>query len=443
MLWNWCIIMFNTAFPTFYKRMQVKNFSFLKNHKGPVIIAMNHPNGFTDPIGFASKFSPAKSYFLARGDAFKEGFVSWILNTVGVIPIFRIQDGGKEGLMKNDDSYKVVNEFLKKNRKIMIFAEGLCIQERRLRPIKKGTARMVFGSLEAIGNDELLVIPVGCNYSDPAHFRSDVFFNVGAPIRVADYKHQHLENPNKTLLQFTKLLEEKMKELVVHLNDKSNDKLIDQLQPICKAQWLEENKLDRNKLEDHHQWWLHIADKLNRATVEQPGKVEELKGVCAEYSKKIKNLKIRDHLIRADLDNKSPLLFQRLILTMLGYPLYLVGKLTNYAPYKTSRFVADKIVKVIEFHSSFSIVLGVFIFQAYYLIELLFIWFIFYSWPALGIYTLIKILSGWFSLHFMMYKRKTFGAFRYFMLKKKQPELVEGLKEKRESVFEALRELHY
>ena len=62
--------------------------------------------------------------------------------------------------------------------------------------------------------------------------------------------------------------------------------------------------------------------------------------------------------------------------------------------------------------------LGVFIFQAYYLIELLIVWFIFYSWLALGIYTLIKILSGWFSLHFMMYKRKTVGAFRYASLKK-------------------------
>src|SRR6478609_8350002 len=125
MIWHFLKCLVSFVLPVFYKRVQSKNIHFLKT-KGPVIIAMNHPNAFTDPIYLTYLTYPTRLNYLARGDVFKPGFASFMLEQIGIIPIFRVRDGGKEGLKKNDESYQVVNKLLARDGKIMVFAEGLC-----------------------------------------------------------------------------------------------------------------------------------------------------------------------------------------------------------------------------------------------------------------------------------------------------------------------------
>ena len=131
MIWHILRYWISFVLPVFYKRIQGKNIKNIQT-KGPVIIAMNHPNAFTDPILISQISYPVKLRYLARGDAFKPGLTAWLLSRIGIVPIFRIQDGGKEGLKKNEEAYRLVNQLLKKNAKVIVFAEGLCIQERRL-----------------------------------------------------------------------------------------------------------------------------------------------------------------------------------------------------------------------------------------------------------------------------------------------------------------------
>src|SRR3954470_11109789 len=160
MIWHLIKYWLSFFLPSFYKRIQAHNIRHLMTDD-PVIIAMNHPNAFTDPIAFTYVSYPMRLYYMARGDAFKPGIISWLLERIGIVPIFRIQDAGKEGLLKNDEAYRRVNHLLGKNGKVMVFAEGLCIQERCLRPLKKGVARMVFGAYEYLQDDRLKVVPVG------------------------------------------------------------------------------------------------------------------------------------------------------------------------------------------------------------------------------------------------------------------------------------------
>lgn len=180
----------------FFKRTKVSNIKNIQV-KGPVILAMNHPNAFMDPSAFSALVYPPRVRYLARGDAFKKGVVTWLLQSLGIIPIFRIQDGGKEGLKKNDETYNIVNRLLRNNKKIIIYAEGLCIQERRLRPLKKGVPRMIFGAMVDQNLKNLTVVPVGVNYSNPSQFRGDLFFNIGEPILVNDYLEAYKEAPAK------------------------------------------------------------------------------------------------------------------------------------------------------------------------------------------------------------------------------------------------------
>jgi len=100
---------------SFYKRIKVKNKRVLEAD-APMILALNHPNAFMDPVVFSLVVYPPKFKYLARGDAFKPGIAAYLLESLGLAPIYRIQDGGKEGLQKNSETYDRVNYFLREIR---------------------------------------------------------------------------------------------------------------------------------------------------------------------------------------------------------------------------------------------------------------------------------------------------------------------------------------
>ena len=121
-----------------------------------------------------------------------------------------------------------------RNKKIIIFAEGICIQERRLRPLKKGVPRMIFGAMTDSDLKNLTVVPVGVNYQDPSQFRGTVFFNVGEPISINDYMEQYKEAPAKTMKVFLVDLAAKKKPLIVNINYHRSEKVIEHLEIILK-----------------------------------------------------------------------------------------------------------------------------------------------------------------------------------------------------------------
>ena len=99
MVYSFLATWISFIFPVFYKRLQIRNAHWLRL-KTPAIIAINHPNAFADPVGLGFIMYPTRFWYLARGDVFKPGFMSWILDKIGIIPIYRISEGGKEGLLK-------------------------------------------------------------------------------------------------------------------------------------------------------------------------------------------------------------------------------------------------------------------------------------------------------------------------------------------------------
>ena len=84
---------------------------------------------------------PRRSWFLARSDVFRKKWLANFLSFIGVIPIYRLLEGA-ENLQRNDETFDKCSKMLEQKKAIIIFSEGLCIQERRLRKLKKGTAPM-------------------------------------------------------------------------------------------------------------------------------------------------------------------------------------------------------------------------------------------------------------------------------------------------------------
>ncbi len=436
MLWHLLKLYMSVVVAVYFKRTKVKNLEYLKV-KGPAILAMNHPNSFADPVAFSSIVYPPRVRYLARGDAFKKGLATWFLQQLGIIPIFRIQDGGKEGLLKNDETYNIVNKLLRRNAKIIIFAEGLCIQERRLRPLKKGVPRMIFGAVTDFPElANLVVIPVGVNYSDPSQFRSTLFFNVGKSIKISDYLEAYKEAPAKTMNQFLLDLAPRMKELIVNINHHRNEKVIEHIEEIYKYTYFKKHKCRFSNLEHDFKFSTHVAETINAAELSNPEQVTELAHQTTAYIKSLEKHQLKDWLLNPAkhyLINYTHLIV-RCLFILVTFPIYLVGVIGNYLPYKlTVKLVREKI-KSLEFKASFFLGFGAVLFLLNY--TLIYSITTLYSsyWYGLSA-VLIFVLSGRICIGLSPFRKKTIGIYRVLRLKASQPALWKQLSAQRKEAI--------
>jgi 1-acyl-sn-glycerol-3-phosphate acyltransferase len=126
----------------FCQEIHLKNKQLFKT-KGPLLIIANHPNSFLDALIIGSYYK-RRVYFLARGDAFKKPIHRFILESLNMIPVYRLREG-KEFLHLNDYAFNKSIDLLSKGFAVLVFIEGICINSHELQPFKKGTARILEG----------------------------------------------------------------------------------------------------------------------------------------------------------------------------------------------------------------------------------------------------------------------------------------------------------
>jgi hypothetical protein len=126
----------------FCNKIHLKNKQLFKKN-GPLLIIANHPNSFLDALIIGSYYK-RRVYFLARGDAFKKPIHRFFLESLNMIPVYRLREG-KEFLHLNDYAFSRSIELLSKGYAVLIFIEGICVNSNELQPFKKGTARILEG----------------------------------------------------------------------------------------------------------------------------------------------------------------------------------------------------------------------------------------------------------------------------------------------------------
>ena len=185
----------------------------------PVILAANHPTAFIEPCILAC-FQPRPLRFLARGNLYKSSLASWALRALHVLPVYRLEDGGFGKLKENYGTFAECYRALSRRQAIMILAEGRCIHEKALRPLRKGTARVALGALDAdLTLPEVHVVPVGINFTYADRVRSTVMIRCGEPIPASAYLESYRSDPNPALRQLTRHLRQRLDPLVVQHRD--------------------------------------------------------------------------------------------------------------------------------------------------------------------------------------------------------------------------------
>jgi len=158
-----------------------KNISFRGKEqlaqKGPLILAVNHPNSFLDAI-LLGAFMHDPVHFLARGDVFRIGWVRWFLTQIRMLPIYRIRDG-KDKLSLNDQTFEKSREVLEKNGILLVFVEGFCEHQTTLQlPLKKGAPRVIDTCWRQ--GIPVRILPVWIQYSSFTAYPKQIVIRMGA-----------------------------------------------------------------------------------------------------------------------------------------------------------------------------------------------------------------------------------------------------------------------
>jgi len=381
----------------------------------PMILAANHPTAFLEPCLFATMY-PRELHFMVRGDMFEKKWLKGLLVHTNQIPIFRAKDGfsklrNNKGIF--DRCYKVLSE----DNGILIFSESTTSLTKRLRPLKKGTAKMAFGALESFPDLDLCILPVGVNYSDPSYFWNDVILDVAEPISVQEYFGTYKENPNEAIQSITEELEKRMEVLVANFDDKNDEEAIIQLHEINQTETAPK-----------------FSPKVIRTTTERVVKDREIsrrfnvlhedpkvafKKRLSNYFGKVKSLKISDKIIKEE-GAKS---IQRLIGTILLFLPMLFVTLIFGPPVKITEMIVNKIVKKEAFVGSMKFSLGFPIFIFYGLIILAISVLLFSYWGILFV-TILLIIS-YYAVPYWHYFKDCFRSLRYGNLKDAEKEALQ------------------
>lgn len=357
----------------------------------PVILAANHPTGFTEPCIMAC-FLDRPLYFLVRGDFFVKPLYNYLLRSLHMLPVYRLRDGGYKKLKNNYSTFSACFEALHHGKPLMIFAEGNAKYEKRLRPLQKGTARIAFGTLEKYPElEDVYVVPVGVTYTDAHRFRSEVMVECGKPISVRQFQSEYRENSVQGMNQFTEYLSGAMQECIVQIDEPDDDELVEQLLTLDRSErptWPWPTFVPSD-------WALRreqaLADMVNLLPEEEKW---ELKNEVQDYFQALKALKVEDRALYFSQDQPRWLP----ALLALGLPFYLLGYLLNFLPLRIATFITNTNVKRIEFWPPVRLASG----MGAYLIYFLFVFILClagFGWAGIPIALLFPLL-GWLALRY-------------------------------------------
>ncbi len=144
----------------------------------PLVLGCHHPNSFLDAI-LVGAVMKKPVHFLTRSDIFKHPIAVAIMQSVNMIPSYRIRDG-KENLGRNDVTFNLCRKHISKGHHILIFVEGFCNHQTKLQlPLKKGAPRLLLqGWQDGI---DVQLLPVWLRYSSFTGFPKEIDINFGRP----------------------------------------------------------------------------------------------------------------------------------------------------------------------------------------------------------------------------------------------------------------------
>jgi len=378
----------------YYPVIRVTNAERLPREGATLYIA-NHANSLIDPvlIGITTN-RPVR--FMAKAPLFKGRVLGALLRSVGMIPAYRASDD-KSSVRRNVESLSVAAECLASGLPMGIFPEGKSHDLTHVEQVKTGAARIAQQAVELAGGQPVWVVPLGINYEEKPRFRSRVWVAVGETLDATAWFAEHAGNEKQAMRQLTLALDDRLKAVVVHLDDARWEPLLDDLELLAPVY----ASTDKVRAVSRVQRRKNIAEAINYFESKDPQKAEEVTTLVAAH---------HEALDQAGLRINSPVfqhigmaLFWRMALkfwrVLFGVPA-LVGTLLHLIPFALVRLIAPRFEGIGRTTTSlYRILLGLPFYCAWYVSA----WFAIHHYTDVIIATISVVampLLGIFAFHY-------------------------------------------
>jgi 1-acyl-sn-glycerol-3-phosphate acyltransferase len=392
-----CYAIVSVGIKTFYKKYEVEGLENIPKDAG-ILFAINHQNAFMDPVVLSFQLNK-NAYYLARADIFKKKLASKILKSIYILPIFRQRDGVNT-IVKNEATFNQCHDILNNNGYVQIFPEGNHNNQKKLRPIKKGIARIGFGAAEKSSFlKPYYIVPVGLDYSNHTKMGASLLINISKPINLADYYSKYKTDIPGTINKLMAEVKTKMESLIVNIKSENYTTFTNII-------WVLNDEINSNSLKTRLINQQSLVSTIE--TIETNNKplfdvIQEQSNFVYSY---LKTNNIRPvHLYKKNSITKA---FVSLFILTISLPIHIFGLLSNYLPYKIPESLVKNKIKDEHFHSSIKMSLGVILFLLFWTMQSLLVLGLFGL--KIGLLYIISLpILAMFNYRWMIFLKKTKG----------------------------------
>lgn len=412
------------TFRAFFRRIFYSNLKKVPLEK-PLLFVGNHQNSFMDGI-LVGSYLPQPIHFTMRADMFRKRFARFCLRELNVAPVYRLEEG-LENVHKNLETFSDIYDILKKNGNFIMFSEGICVQQKRLQKLRKGTARLAFGAEEKFGLD-VSIVPVGINYTYPARFRKEVMINFHDSFSIKELTALYREHPAKALLAFNEKCNAGLQKEVIIVENPADDWMAEKLFVMTRNDIIHPFFKWKFETDDRRQGEKALSEKINYVRSTSPETSEKLKEKIKVYTDLLDSNSLKD----ANFARKLDWGWLRYIAVIAGFPVYVAGILSNLLPFIVPRTLCEKLIRDPRFYSSFYITTGTLLYLIYFPLVMILSG-IFAGLTGLVLALLVPV-AGYIALFYQEIAKERFHTFRYWWKSVTDRPLIKELAKQREEI---------
>ena len=395
MIYNIFKTLLRVALRIFFRKLQTNNMDHIPQDKATIFVA-NHQSAFMDAL-LIGTLLPQPLQFISRGESFNTPIKRWFYGLFNMTPVYR-KFANPELMHKNEGLLETYQQLLLDNKSVMIFPEGISKIERRLYKIKTGAARIILGAAEAADyQQEIVVIPVGLNYTNPHQFRSDVLINFGEPIPLAEYFEQHQENAWEAVTELTARIKQEIKDLCFTIEDKKLDHLYDAIETLYEEELVTEATMPEQGLPRVFKIKREVANAIHFFNQHEPKRVKQAKDRFQHFYDLMQKFQIQKTWLKT---NASTISTWALIKLVIGVPIYWYALINNALVITINKTLTDRVVYRPDFYGSILFIAGFFLFPLFYGLQIMAVGLLTHSFIWTIIYANSLLTSSYFALRY-------------------------------------------
>ena len=329
------------ALRVYFRRVEVVGLEHVPRER-PLIFVLNHPNALVDPA-FLLCLAPRQVSFLAKAPLFNMPVLGYFVRAMDALPVYRHQDEGGD-VSKNSETFVAARKLLARGGTIGICPEGVSHNEKRLRPIKTGAARIALGAVSTGEVTGLQIVPAGLYYTSKTKFRSEALLYFGKPIDVEPVALEEGDIPPRAeVRELSSRIENALREVMLDAHHEEALHTVTRAERIFSAAVDEQDESLAQELQLQQRFIRAYSILLERA----PERLQRLETRLKRFEEELAQAGV-------DPDDLSPPkstwsvfthLVSRVVLFLLLIGPAVVGLAVHYPAYRLGGLLATRISK--------------------------------------------------------------------------------------------------